>query len=633
MINTSNEDIWLKPGTRLARVQAIDEICSGAGEIDVTVSCNGITVEKNNSLELRDKNPELPDLSTLQYDKSQKDKIEKLLQHHKEVFVSEGSPLGCTDTVRHHIRTTDDVPISQPYRRIPPQLFEEVRNHLNDLLKKGVIQESESAYAAPTVLVRKKTGELRICNDYRKLNKKVVRDVFPLPRIEESWEAMAGVKIFSTLDLASAYNQIQVEPADRPKTAITTPFGLFEAVRMPFGFANAPATFQRLMVKIFREDIFRVLLVYLDYLIIYSGSFEEHLETLNMVFSKLKEHGLVLKGPKCQLFKKDVKYLGHVLSCDGVRTDPDKIIAVEKWCKPETLQELRRFIGFASYYRRFVPSFAQKAAPLHALVGQLVEKKKGKKVKVGDLWKDDHDIAFSALKEALTSTPVLCYPDFSKGFILEIDASAAGLGAILSQEQKGQRRVVAYASRGLRPNERKSDTFSSMQLETLALVWAVGDKFKDYLHQPFTVITDNNPLSYFMSKEKLSAKEQKWAAMLARYEFTIEYRSGHKNVAADALSRQERRPWDTSGSSPSETCALLVGTTKVSPELQAHILDGVQRPVVVKCNKLNMALVFHQNTMCFTRYNFGWISRITRQRSSSRYYKKVYHSSNKVTKD
>ena len=259
---------------------------------------------------------------------------------------------------------------------------------------------------------------------------------------------------------------------------------------------------------------------------------------------------------------------------------------------------MRRFIGFTSYYRRFVPSFAQKAAPLHALVGQLVEKKKGKKVKVGDLWKDEHDIAFSALKEALTSTHVLCYPDFSKGFILEIDASAAGLGAILSQEQKGQRIVVAYASRGLCPNERKSDTFSSMQLETLALVWAVGDKFKDYLHRPFTVITDNNPLSYFMSKEKLSAKEQKWAAMLARYEFTIEYRSGRKNVAADALSRQERRPWDTSGSSLSETCALLVGTTKVSPELQAHILDGVQRPVVVECNKLNIALDFHQNAMC-----------------------------------
>ena len=345
---------------------------------------------------------------------------------------------------------------------------------------------------------------------------------------------------------------------------------------MPFGLANAPSTFQRLMVKIFREDIFRVLLVYLDDLIIYSETFEEHLETLNMVFSKLKEHGLVLKGPKCQLFKKEVKYLGHVLSCDGVRIDLDKIIAVEKWCKPETLQELRRYIGFASYYRRFVPSFAQKAAPLQ----------------------HEHDIAFSALKEALTSTPVLCYPDFSKGFILEIDASATGLGAILSQEQKGQRRVVAYVSRGLRPNERKSDTFSSMQLETLALVWAVGDKFKEYLHQPFTVITDNNPLSYFMSKEKLSAKEQKWAAMLARYEFTIEYRSGRKNVAANALSRQERRPWDTSGSSLSETCALLVGTTKVSPELQAHILDGVQRPVVVEYNKLNIALDFHLNAMC-----------------------------------
>ena len=239
---------------------------------------------------------------------------------------------------------------------------------MNELLAKGIIQESHSDYAAPIVLVKKKSGELRLCVDYRKLNRKVQKDSFPLPRIEESLDTLAGVKYFSTLDLTSAYHQIEVTPEDRKKTAFTTPMGLFEYVRMPFGLSTSPATFQRLMNQIFREDIFRILLVYLDDIIVYSSTIEEHIQRLDQVFSTLAKHGLKLKPEKCVFFQEEVKYLGHVVSSKGVSMDPDKVASVKNYQVPSTLYELRRFLGSASYSRRFIPDFAKLAAPLHQLV-------------------------------------------------------------------------------------------------------------------------------------------------------------------------------------------------------------------------------------------------------------------------
>ena len=315
----------------------------------------------------------------------------QLFKKHKDVFSAKGEQLGCTSTIQHKIVTTDDVPVRQPYRRIPPQLWKDVQDHLNELLAKGIIQESHFDYAAPIVLVKTKSRELRLCVDYRKLNRKVQKDSFPLPRIEESLDTLAGVKYFSTLDLTSAYlyHQIEVAPEDRKKTAFTTSMGLFEYVRMPFGLSTSLATFQRLMNQIFRDDIFRILLVYLDDIIVYSSTIEEHIQRLHQVFSTLAKHGLKLKPEKCVFFQEEVKYLGHGVSSKGVSMDPDKVAAVKNYQVPSTLYELRRFLGFAPYSRRFIPDFAKLAAPLHQLVSQTGNKGhkgklEGKKLKLQD---------------------------------------------------------------------------------------------------------------------------------------------------------------------------------------------------------------------------------------------------------
>uniref|UniRef100_A0A3B3XY23 Gypsy retrotransposon integrase-like protein 1 n=1 Tax=Poecilia mexicana TaxID=48701 RepID=A0A3B3XY23_9TELE len=455
------------------------------------------------------------------------------------VFSSHDGDLGCTSLIAHDIPLVDDVPVKQRYRRIPPSDYEVVKDHINQLLASQIIRESSSPYASPIVLVRKKDGSIRMC-DYRQLNSKTRKDSFPLPRIEESLDALSGARWFSTLDLASGYNQVPVVEADRPKTAFCTPFGLFEWNRVPFGLCNAPSTFKRLMQRIFGDQQCQSVLLYLDDIVVFSSSVDQHLERLKVVLDRLLQQGLKAKLSKCSFFQKEVRYLGHVISGEGVATDPSKVEVVANWPTPTKASELRSFLGFASYYRRFVEGFAKLAAPLHRAVTQCAGAKAGKKSDCGlaACWTDECQKSFEILKAKLTTTPVLAYADFTQPFILEVDASHGGLGAVLSQMQGGKVRPIAYASRGLRPTERNMANYSSMKLEFLALKWAMTDKFREYLlGNKCIVYTDNNPLSH-LSTAKLAATEQRWAAQLASFNFEIKYRSGRSNANADALSRQ-----------------------------------------------------------------------------------------------
>lgn len=309
---------------------------------------------------------------------------------------------------------------------------------------------------------------------------------------------------------------------------------------MPFGLCNAPSTFQRLMEHMFGDQRFQTLLLYLDDIIVFSSTITQHLQRLEMVFVRLQQEGLKAKLEKCCFFRQHVSYLGHVVSKDGVSTDPAKISAVAEWKRPTTVAELRSFLGFASYYRRFVEGFAQLAAPLHRLVADVggTRKKRGSGKSFESGWTEECERGFQSLKQRLVSAPVLAYADFSSPFVLEIDASHSGLGAVLSQEREGQLRPVAYASQGLRPTEKNMQNYSSMKLELLALKWALTEKFRDYLvGQKCTVYTDNNPLSY-LKTAKLGALEQRWASQLAAFDFDIRYRPGRVNGNADALSRQ-----------------------------------------------------------------------------------------------
>ncbi|XP_062375193.1 uncharacterized protein LOC134063614 [Sardina pilchardus] len=542
VVNVGSQDKWLWPKTMLGELYMAQTQSSGCPIQFDLQSQDEERVALIQSIGVESTPP--PDFSQLSWpalSPLEKQEAHALLVKYQDAFSQGETDLGCTPLVQHTIPLLDDAPIRLRYRRLPPSQYELVKLHIQGLLEQQVIRQSCSPYSAPIVVVQKKDGGIRMCVDYRQLNAKTRKDAYPLPRIEESLDALAGAKWFSTLDLASGYNQVPMAEKDKDKTAFCTPFGLFEFNRMPFGLCNAPSTFQRLMERIFGDKSFHSLLLYLDDIVVFSTSFHQHLERLEMVLSRLQQHRLKLKLTKCHFFQSEVKYLGHVISAHGVATDPEKISAVSEWRRPTNITELRSFLGFASYYRRFVEGFAGLAAPLHAVVGKVQgsRKKPGSRVlgPFSQHWNEMCEQAFQQLKTRLVSAPVLGFADFTRPFRLEIDASHQGLGAILSQEIDGKCRPIAFASRGLRPAERNMSNYSSMKLEFLALKWAVTEKFREYLlGTKFTVYTDNNPLSYLQTA-KLGAIEQRWVSQLALFNYEIHYRPGTANRNADALSR------------------------------------------------------------------------------------------------
>jgi len=469
-------------------------------------------------------------------------RAQQVLGKWEHIFSKGPTDLGCTDIVKHKIVLNDETPFKQPYRRIPPAMYEEVRQHLKEMLAAGAIRESESPYSSNVVLVRKKDNSLRFCLDYRILNSKTRKDAYMLPRFDDTVDTLAGSKFFSKLDLRSGYWQVEMEEESKDKTAFSVGnLGFYECERLSFGLCNAPATFQRLMEKCMGELHLRECLIFIDDVLIFSKTFEEHIKRLEAVFGRLEQHNLKLKPSKCEFFKTSVVYLGHVVSQEGIATDPEKTAAVKNWQPPNNVKELRQFLGFSGYYRRFVQDYSSLAQPLNALLeGHCTHKPKKKKGNSSKkptewVWGDAQQLAFDALKDKLTNPPVLAYADYSLPFTIHTDASGKGLGAVLYQKLDGVDKVIAYASRGLRPSERK---YPAHKLEFLALKWAITDKFQDYLMgNTFEVITDSNPLTYVLTTAKLDATGHRWVSALANYEFTIKYRSGKQNTAADALSR------------------------------------------------------------------------------------------------
>ncbi|XP_063962087.1 uncharacterized protein LOC135155782 [Lytechinus pictus] len=405
--------------------------------------------------------------------------VASLLHKHKNVFSKGSYDVGVCDLIPHEIRLTEGPDIRLPYRRIHTLQVKEVKEMLQGMVDQKIIRPSKSSFASPIVLVRKKDGSLRLCIDYRKLNDRTVKDSFPLPRIEETLEALSGSKYFSTLDLAHGYFQVVMDKDSIDKTAFRVPWGLYEFMKMPQCLTNSPSTFQRVMECILGDLNLSQILLYLDDILIFSETFEEHLRRLDTVLSRLHEHGLKVKGKKCDLFQREVRYLGHIVSNDGIAVDQDKVERVATWPVPKNAKELRSFLGLASYYRRFIPNFSKIAAPLHALTGS---SQKGKKREQATFkWDDEEETAFQELKRTLTTAPVLAHPRFDRNFIIEVDASTRGLGACLLQENDGKVHPVAYASRGLRGSEKKYPDLSSFKLELLALKWAVTDKFGPYI--------------------------------------------------------------------------------------------------------------------------------------------------------
>ena len=470
----------------------------------------------------------LPDLSNAQVPPEDHEALSRLVKQYADVFSQHELDLGHYGGVKNRIELLDEHPFKQRYRRIPPHMMEEVSDHLRQLEASGVIRPSKSPFSSPVVCCRKKNGQLRLCIDYRLLNQRTKKDNYCLPRIEDILDSLKGSKHFSRLDLKSGYHQIEIDEEHKERTAFTVgPLGFFEHNRLAFGLCNSPATFQRVMEDCFADVHLKDMYVYIDDIIIFSSSVEEHIEKLQRVFERLRQCGLKLAPQKCDFLQSEISFLGFHISADGIHTDPEKISKVKEWKTPSNAKELSSFLGFAGYYRRFVKGFSRIALPLNHLRNESSKKWQ---------WGQEHENAFSALKVALCQAPVLAYPDFQKPFELHTDASSEGLGAVLCQEQDGLTKVVAYASRGLTKAEQR---YPAHKREFLALKWSVVDKFHDYLWgaPKFAVKTDNNPLTYVLTSAKLDATGHRWLAALASFDFSIHYVPGHSNTDADALSR------------------------------------------------------------------------------------------------
>ena len=448
---------------------------------------------------------------------------------------------GVTSVAHHFIPTTGN-PVRIPPRRIPAHYRAEVERQLQDMLNQGIIEESSSPWMAPAVFVPKKSGDLRLCIDYRELNKKTSKDAYPLPLPDEVQDRLAGSTIFTKLDLHSGYWQLPVNPEDCKKTAFCPGpgMGLFQFLRMPFGLTGAPSSFQRLMDQVLRGLPF--VSTYVDDILIHSHDVETHRCHLEEVFQRLTEAGLTLRGRKCEIGMPKVSYLGHVFSAAGMSPDPQKTQAVTDWPTPTDASTVRQFLGLASYYRRYIPHFADIAAPLHALTqkGALFA------------WTQECAKAFNTLKDCLTDTPVLAYPKLdqdSTEFQVQTDASNIGIGVVL--EQDGH--AIAYASRSLTSPERH---YSVIQKECLAIVYSLK-QFRHYLlGRHFKIVTDHRPLQW-LSAQKMEGMLCRWALSMQEYDFKIIYREGSLNTNADALSRR-----DASDNTCAATVALPQHSTR-----------------------------------------------------------------------
>jgi len=447
-----------------------------------------------------------------------------MINQNEDIFSKDKNDLGRTGIIKHTIDTGDTKPISQRAYRVTLKEKEVIKTEVDKMLEKGIIRRSNSPWASPVVLIKKKNGEIRFCIDYRKLNSITRKDSHPLPRIDDMLDTFEGSQWFTTLDLASGYWQVEMEEKDKEKTAFITHEGLYEFNVMPFGLCNAPATFQRLMHMVYGNLIFTKAPVYIDDTNVHSKTFEQHLGDLEEVFGRLRDAKLKLRLEKCYLCFKEIKFLGYIIGSEGMKVDQEKIEKVKNFPIPKNVSELRSFIGLASYYRRFIKDFSKIAKPLT----DLFQKERDYE------WNTKQEESFEKLKEKLTTTPVLMFPDFEKEFVLYTDASGYALGAVLSQKGKDEKEhVIAYASKSLTKAEQN---YSTTELECYAVIWGI-EKFHHYLAgRKFKVVTDHYALKWLQTAA-LKGRRARWILRLQPYDFEVVYKEGRKHKNADTLSR------------------------------------------------------------------------------------------------
>ena len=457
----------------------------------------------------------------------QKEEVKELLVEFQDVFSKNNYDLGKTHLLQHEVDTGDSRPTKQNPRRQSPAAAEAADKIIDELLMHNLIEPSSSSWASPIVMVKRKDGRYRMCIDFREVNKKTLNaDAFPLPRIDDTLDSLSGAKWFCTTDLTAGYWQVPMDSKSKCKTAFCTRRGLFEWNVLPFGLMAGPGSFMRLMEMILADMRYLSCLVFIDDVIIFGKSFEETLGSYRKFCMRMREAGLKLKPSKCSLFQKSVSFLGHIVSEEGISTDPEKVAAVQDWPVPKKMKDVRSFLGLVGYYRKFIPNCSEVAKPLTELTSPSVDFK----------WTDECQRAFESLKCSLLHAPILGYPKEDGGsFILDTDASNYGIGGVLSQVQDNKEVVIAYASRTLSPAE---TNYCVTRKELLAIVHHVK-LFKNYLlGRPFLVRTDHSSLKFLYRFKEPEGQLARWIDFLQSYTFQIEHRPGLQHANADALSRQ-----------------------------------------------------------------------------------------------
>lgn len=419
-------------------------------------------------------------------------KLFEIVQKYKHVFMADKWDIGCTKLTKHKI-ITKGAPINIKPRRQPVHLESKLAETIKNLHDNGIIRRCNSQWNTPIVCVwKKETAEVRLCLDFRQLNNITERQAFPMPNVEEMLDSLQGSKYFSTIDLGNAFYQVELDETSQEKTAFSTKSGQFCFTRMPFGIAAAPGTFQEVMTKVL-STIESGASVYLDDILVATETLEEHYEILGRVIQRIGEAGLRLNPEKCKFLRKEVKFLGHILNKNGIRTDPSKVEAIRTFTRPKCIKNLRSFLGICNYYRRFIKDYAKKSRSLESMCGNKTAKL---------VWTDTCEAAFEDMKKALMEAPILAFPDFRKDFILDTDASFDTIGAVLSQKNdSGQEQVIAYGSHAMNSHEKG---YCITRKELLA-VYYFCDHFKHYLYgKRFTLRTDHKAITFMMKTKKTS---------------------------------------------------------------------------------------------------------------------------------
>ena len=458
----------------------------------------------------------------------QKIKLYAFIASNRNSFAKDTSELGCTNVHQHRIETGNAPPQRKRPYRVSPQIKQHIDEQIEDMLKNDIIEPSNSLWAAPVVMCKKKDNTYRFAVDYRDLNAVTEPINFPLPRLEDVIDSVGenNSKIFTVLDLKAGFHQIPLDEETKHKTTFVTHSGCYAFKRLPYGLRNAPIAFQCVMAQVLQGINFKYALVYVDDILIHSSTFDEHLIHLQSVFDRLNDANLKLQPKKCQFAAKRVEYLGHYFSKNGIEVNPSKIAAVKNYPVPKTRKQLKAFLGLTNYYRRFVKDYAKIAAPLNSLLKKDVEYK----------WSKECDTSFGLLKEKLISSPILAFADTQKPFFLSVDASGTAIGFILGQkDSEGREVVISYGGRALRGTETK---WNICERECLALVEAVK-QFHPYIsHNHFTVYSDNIALKWLQKIKDQNGRLGRWSLKLQGYNFTVTHKPGIRNQNADALSRR-----------------------------------------------------------------------------------------------